>query len=181
MLDSCTRIKQIRLYHAVMNALQRKIFLLDFILYFFGDKFIKTRGKDLYERRNNEDKDKRMLGIPFHNHDMKEKKQNLIREKNISKRIFGYISLHEVLVLKGPPWRASSALWCSMAVGRSMSNVCSGHHAQTGREYHDSPHTERTMGRVGTPPWRCYVALKVTNDRVNSPSLLVIARRTCVT
>lgn len=28
-------------------------------------------------------------------------------KKNISKRIFGCISLHEALVLKGPPWRAS--------------------------------------------------------------------------
>ncbi|OAD51989.1 hypothetical protein WN48_03541 [Eufriesea mexicana] len=38
-----------------------------------------------------------------------------------------------------------------MAVGRSMRNVCSGHHAQTGREYHDSPHTEN-HGTGGDTP-----------------------------
>lgn len=33
---------------------------------------------------------------------------------------------------------------------------------------------QRTIGWVGTPPWRCYVALKVTSQRANSPSLFVI-------
>lgn len=54
------------------------------------------------------------------------------------------------MVLKGPPWRVL-ALWCSMTVGRSMRNVCNGHHAQTGRERHDSPHTERHRVGWGHP------------------------------
>lgn len=31
----------------------------------------------------------------------------VLGKKNISKRIFGCISLHEAVALKGPPWRAS--------------------------------------------------------------------------
>lgn len=91
------------------------------------------------------------------------------------------ISLREAIVLKGPPWRVIRGLWCFMAVVRSMRNVCSGYHAQTGREHHDSPHTETPWFGRGTPPWRYYVALKVTSHRANSPSLFAIAGRTCDT